>query len=121
MGYSMCALLTELMDARPLRVLGTVAYPTAFAYAATAWEIAPSDALTGFFWSWIENQVMAALKAVPLGQTDGQRMLLALARRAQGAAACAKELDDESIGAITPQLALLSARHESQYSRLFRS
>jgi len=121
MGYSLRLLLGSLMDAGPLHALREVAFPTAFAYAAAAWDIPASDALTGYLWSWVESQVMTAVKVVPLGQTDGQRMLLGLAERARAGAEVARSLGDDSIGAVMPQLALLSAQHESQYSRLYRS
>ena len=58
---------------------------------------------------------------VPLGQTSGRRVLLAGIAAIPGALAHGLELDEESIGAAAPGLAALSARHESQYTRLFRS
>jgi urease accessory protein len=58
---------------------------------------------------------------VPLGQTDGQRILLALGSRLEAIAREAESLDDDALGGYTPGLALLSSRHETQYSRLFRS
>ena len=67
------------------------------------------------------NQVMAAVKAVPLGQTDGQRMLLGLGERIGPAVEAAMALPDDEVGNFAPGLALLSSRHETQYSRLFRS
>ena len=65
--------------------------------------------------------LMAAVKAVPLGQTDGQRILLSLASLLPATVAKAKILEDEDLGNFVPGLALLSSRHETQYSRLFRS
>jgi urease accessory protein len=58
---------------------------------------------------------MAAVKAVPLGQTDGQKMLLALGAKLH------EEVDEEEPGNFAPGLAILSSLHETQYSRLFRS
>jgi urease accessory protein len=63
----------------------------------------------------------AALKAVPLGQSSGQRMLAALARTIPEAVQTAQALTDETRQAFSPMLAILSSRHETQYSRLFRS
>ncbi len=94
------------------------AFPTVYALAATKWGIAPEEALVAYLWSWLENQVMAALKAVPLGQTDGQRMLLSLGSRLERIALDARSKEPSN---LAPGLALLSARHETQYSRLFRS
>jgi urease accessory protein len=92
-----------------------------FALAAVEWRIAREDCLLGYAWSWLENQVAAAIKLVPLGQTDGQRVLLHLAERLPHACAAAMAIDDDAIGASAPGLAIASARHEIQYTRLFRS
>ena len=72
--------------------------------------------------AWAENLVQAALKAVPLGQSAGQRVLGELARQVPAAvdAALAWQHDDLR-QACSPMLAILSSRHEAQYSRLFRS
>ena len=119
MGYSLNRLFKDLG-------LGEVpveepSFPAAFAYAAAQWKIEPEAALQAYLWAWIENQVMAALKAVPLGQTDGQRMLLSLGNRIEEMVKKAMQMKDEDIGNFAPNLALLSARHETQYSRIFRS
>jgi urease accessory protein len=119
MGYSLNRLFKDLG-------LGEVpveepSFPAAFAYAAAQWKIEPEAALQAYLWSWIENQVMAAVKAVPLGQTDGQRMLLALGNRIEELVKKAMQMKDEDLGNFAPGLALLSSRHETQYSRLFRS
>ena len=121
MGYSLRALLAQLEDAAPLDTMEEPAFPAAYAYAVARWKIDPHDALVAYLWAWLENQVMAALKAVPLGQTDGQRILLALGARLEAVAVEAEALEDDDLGACAPGLALLSARHETQYSRLFRS
>ena len=74
-----------------------------------------------YLWAWLENQVMAALKSVPLGQTDGQRLLLALAALLPGIADEACALGDDDLCNYAPGFAILCSRHETQYSRLFRS
>ena len=119
MGYSLNRLFKDLG-------LGEVpvdepSFPAAFAYAAAQWKIEPEAALQAYLWAWLENQVMAAVKAVPLGQTDGQRMLLSLGNRIEELVKAAMRMKDDEIGNFAPGLALLSARHETQYSRLFRS
>ena len=96
-------------------------FPAAFAYAAAQWKIEPEAALQAYLWAWLENQVMAAVKAVPLGQTDGQRMLLSLGNLLPFFAGKAIQMKDEDLYNFTPGLAILSATHETQYSRLFRS
>ncbi|MDA8108772.1 MAG: urease accessory protein UreF [Betaproteobacteria bacterium] len=119
MGYSLARLLPEL--GVPSIGFEEVAFPAAFARAAAHWGIEPAEALTAYLWAWLENQAMAALKAVPLGQTEGQKILLALGARIGGAVARAATLEDDELCNFAPGLALLSARHETQYSRLFRS
>jgi urease accessory protein len=95
------------------------AYPTAFALAVRHWKIEPHEAVVAYLWSWLENQVMAAIKAVPLGQTAGQKMLLSLGERLDALADL--QLAEAAWSNFTPGLAYLSAQHETQYSRLFRS
>ncbi len=94
---------------------------TPFALAAVAWQIPLADAALGFAWSWLENQVAAAIKLIPLGQTDGQRVLLRLAEALPPAVQAALVLADDQLGACAPFLAIASSRHETQYTRLFRS
>ncbi|HEV7394833.1 MAG TPA: urease accessory protein UreF [Burkholderiales bacterium] len=121
MGYSLVQLLTELGEAHPFQSWDEVAFPTAFAYCAMRFGIEPRDALIAYLWAWAENQVIAALKAIPLGQSAGQRVLLALGPRLVEQADRAAALPDNDLGNMAPGLALLSSNHETQYSRLFRS
>lgn len=110
MGFSLKKLLVDLgVGEVPLE---EPSFPAAFAFAARQWNIEPQAALQAYLWAWLENQVMAAVKAVPLGQTEGQRMLLSLSEHFP-------DVRDE--GNFAPGLAILSAKHETQYSRLFRS
>ncbi|MBI2752019.1 MAG: urease accessory protein UreF [Betaproteobacteria bacterium] len=119
MGYSLARLAGELGLGEI--ALEEIAYPTAFSFAAERWEIHPQAALEGYLWAWLENQVMAAVKSVPLGQTDAQRILLSLGGRLPDISGRARLLSDDELCNFAPGLALLSARHETQYSRLFRS
>jgi urease accessory protein len=119
MGFSLNKLLPALAVER--LDMQEVSFPVAFAHAAAAWGIAPNDALVAYLWSWVENQVMAAIKAVPLGQTDGQKMLLFLGARIEETVGQASAISDEDLGNFAPGLAMLSSKHETQYSRLFRS
>jgi urease accessory protein len=125
-GYSLRKLLTELegMDEKALAYLvglEEVSFPATFAFAVAQWKISAAEALVAYLWAWLENQVMAAVKAVPLGQTDGQRMLLALGSRFVTIAERVGTVPDDDLGTFAPGLAILSSRHETQYSRLFRS
>lgn len=92
-----------------------------YALAAVVWRIPLADAALGYAWSWLENMVAAAIKLVPLGQTDGQRIQLALAEILPLAVERGLALPDEEIGASSPFVALASSLHETQYTRLFRS
>ena len=123
MGRSLCRLLAELESTRALvpllDPLREPAYPCAWACAAVAFELPHDEAYAGYLWSWAENQVMAAIKLVPLGQSAGQRMLAQLALRITSLAAA--DCGDEMPVNFAPGLAIASSMHESQYSRLFRS
>jgi urease accessory protein len=96
-------------------------FATLFALAAVRWGISAADASVGYLWTWAENQVLAAVKIVPLGQSAGQRMLDALIREIPHIAKGAACLEDSAIGSSTPMHLLASAAHETQYTRLFRS
>ena len=79
------------------------------------------DLLPAFAWSWLENQVAAAARILPLGQTEGSRSLISLMPTIEKAAGEALVVPDDRIGSSLPGLALASMAHEGQYSRLFRS
>ncbi|VTU36069.1 Urease accessory protein UreF [Variovorax sp. PBL-H6] len=96
-------------------------YPIAFAFAASRTEAPTRDACLTFAFGWAENMAAAAVRAVPLGQSAGQRILGRLAADIPGAVDRALALADDERQAFSPMLAVLSARHETQYSRLFRS
>ena len=96
-------------------------YPVAFALAAAKTGASPRQIALTFAFAWSENMVQSAIKSVPLGQGSGQRMLARLAADIPLAVDHALTLDDDTRQAFTPMLAILSARHENQYSRLFRS
>jgi urease accessory protein UreF len=122
MGHSLRILLRDLgvagIEALQIEDL---AYPTAYAFAGAQWRIDRDEALAAYLFAWVENQVLAAVKCIPLGQTQGQRMLLALGDRIPAAVAHARAAEDSALGGFTPGLAHASMRHETQYSRLFRS
>jgi len=96
-------------------------YPMVYARFCQYWKIPLQEALTAFAWSWVENQVAAMIKLVPLGQTQGQKMMLAMDEFILQSVERATSNPYEGIGASLPNLAILSSQHESQYSRLFRS
>lgn len=92
-----------------------------FATIAHAVELTQVDAARAQLWIWLESSVAAAVKLVPLGQTDGQRILLRLGRRLDALADEALALPDHELGALAHGLAITSALHETQHTRLFRS
>lgn len=96
-------------------------YPMAFALAASLTGASAKDALLAYTFGWAENMVQAAIKSVPLGQNAGQRILARLTADIPAAVEHALALPDGERQAFSPMLAILSARHEHQYSRLFRS
>jgi urease accessory protein len=96
-------------------------YPLAMALALSLTKAPLDQALQAVAFGWAENMTQAALKAVPLGQSAGQRMLARLAREIPVAVHTAMHLNDEDRQAFSPMLAILSSRHETQYSRIFRS
>ena len=127
MGFSLHQLVRDLRDPglspieSTLASLEEIAFPTGWSGLAAHWKISPPDALTAYLWSWAENQVMAALKVVPLGQASGQRLLAELGGLIPSVAVDALKLPETGWSNFTPAFAIACARHETQYSRLFRS
>ena len=98
-----------------------MAFVTPYSLAAFNWGISADKMVTGYFWGWLENQVLAAMKLIPLGQQAGQRILFNLSQSIPGYVEAAFEIDDNAIGGSMPLWAIASSRHETQYYRLFRS
>ncbi|MDD5267844.1 MAG: urease accessory protein UreF [Methylococcales bacterium] len=106
----------QLWIRKPEATLATI-----FSFAAVNWGIPKRETTIGYLWSWLENQVLCAVKLVPLGQVAGQRLLTDLAGKVPAIVDEALNLADIDIGGSAFGLALASSRHEIQYSRLFRS
>lgn len=122
MGDALLQLLDRLEIPLPSCAQGIEpSFVAAFVVAADHWEIGVRSTMLGLLWSWLEAQVAAAVKLVPLGQTDAQRLLGELLATASSAIDRAESLSDEEIGSALPGLAMASTRHETQYCRLFRS
>ncbi len=123
MGYSLRELAVELRleNAQAMDAMDEISFPAAFAFAAAASRIDAREALAAYLFTWVENQVLAALKAIPLGQTDGQRLLRDIAATIPAWVERATTLADDELCNFAPGLAMVSSRHESQYSRIFRS
>lgn len=123
MGHSMAKLFAQWPQGSALASLPIKqwTYPAAYAALAAIAVVDETIALGAYLWSWVENQVLAAVKIIPLGQIDGQILLHRLKDDIEQAIDIAKNTVPEQAGSATFGLALASARHESQYSRLFRS
>ncbi|MBD9361454.1 urease accessory protein UreF [Methylomonas fluvii] len=122
-GQALARLLVnlELSEAEAWQKRQDATLATLFALAAARWQIGKTDAVTGYLWGWLENQVLCAVKLVPLGQVAGQRLLKNLAGELPALVDRALRMTDDDIGGSCFGLALASSRHEMQYSRLFRS
>lgn len=129
MGWSLLQLAESLEWCSPqsldlMKKLDPACFPCVHAGLIEAQGISAQAGLTAYLFSWLENQVMAAMKSVPLGQMSGQRMIErlreTLARVAELAHHRAAEVPLRLYN-FAPQFAIVAARHETQYSRLFRS
>ena len=92
-----------------------------FSLAAVHWRIPLEAVAQGYLWSWAENQVAAAIKLIPLGQTAGQRILTRVGEAIPAIVTAGLSMADDDMGFATQRLAIGSALHEEQYCRLFRS
>ncbi|MDT8398007.1 MAG: urease accessory UreF family protein [Pseudomonadales bacterium] len=119
-GLALRRLLRQL-DVPVPALKGEPAFATLFAVAARHWGIGRQAAALGLVWSWLENQVAAATKLLPLGQTQAQGLLSRVQQQIPAALTLADALQDHELGASLPGLALASCQHETQYTRLFRS
>ncbi len=111
-------------DASREKIMNGIKQPTVVAMNALAASLNKIDletALMGFAWSWCENQVTSASKALPLGQTQAQQILQALIPVISDVCEQTKQIADDEIGSGLMGLAIASSLHEQQYSRLFRS
>jgi len=122
-GKALSKLLLDLGTPQANNIIDTsyVTYATAFSLAAFHWQISKNDCCTGYVWAWCENQVNAAIKLIPLGQTAGQRMVSSLIKEIPDLIETGMQLKDDEIGSTAVGLGIASANHETQYSRLFRS
>lgn len=122
-GRALARLLADLGVAEAARwaARDDGCWATAFTLGVYSWGIPLPEAMEGYLWAWCENQVAAAVKLVPLGQTQGQRLLMELAETVGEVARRAVSVDDAGMGGGLPGINLASVLHETQYSRMFRS
>ena len=124
MGWSLIKLgkaLNWIESQSLVNRLTQVAFPTAFAASALALGLSEETALTTFCFGWLENQVLASMKLVPLGQVAGHRILTECRKMIGDVVNSAKAVSFDGVSSVAPMLAIVSARHENQYTRLFRS
>ncbi|CAN5291988.1 urease accessory protein UreF [soil metagenome] len=126
MGYSLHRLLVDLEFRHAvIDEDGARSWPAMFACACVLMKVDLRAGATAYVYAFAENQVLVALKSIPLGQVAGQRLLLGLhaviATGVDAALANAHAFDIDTLASSAPRLSWHSARHETQYSRLFRS
>jgi urease accessory protein len=124
MGWSLLRLATELHwigAENPVKSLNPIAFPIAFGAAAAGLELSETTTLSVFCFSWLEAQVPAAMKLVPLGQIAGHKILTRCRAMVPAVTNSALNATPEQISSFAPMLGIFSARHEHQYTRLFRS
>jgi urease accessory protein len=126
MGYSLARLLVDMGSLSQekldrLEQVNPITFTAAFSFAAAEWSIPAAEGLLGYLWSWLENQIVVSMKAVPLGQVAGQRLLNEVGVSLPELVEHVLTLPDEQLCNVTPALSIASCRHETQYSRLFRS
>lgn len=109
------------LEALGAGISGEVAYPVAVGLAAGAHGIALPVTLEAFLLATVQNLVSAAVRLAPIGQTSGTRVVSALAPRVSALAAEIPTLTLDDVGGATFRADLGSFRHETQYTRLFRS
>jgi urease accessory protein len=100
---------------------GPVVYPVAVGLVSAAHAIPLAPTLHAFFHALVSNWISAGARLVPLGQTDSQRLLAALEPVVVATAKRARDASLDDLGSATFRADLASMRHETQYTRLFRS
>lgn len=122
-GQALAKLLIQLdiPDAQQWQRHPHASLATLFSLAAVHWHIDVRSAALAYVWGWLENQVLCAVKLIPLGQVAGQQLLQTLATQLPSLVDEAFCFNDDEIGGSAFAFALASSRHETQYSRLFRS
>ena len=121
MGYSMAQLFTQLPEWGDASVLPLHTWPARYMEASVRLGLTRDAALTSYLFTWLESQIAAAIKLVPLGQTAGQRVLSQLITQMAVVVNSAPGLPEADWVSSFPALAIASSQHETQYCRLFRS
>jgi len=120
LAFSLNAWIRDVLK-RPVKVKKQYGYVPVYAQLCGELHLEVDDVLTAYAFAVLENQVLAAVKTVPLGQMSGQRILWHLHGEIPALIERAINLSDDEMSSALPNYAMLSMRHENQYSRLFRS
>lgn len=121
LGRALYRLLAQAGQPGQLDPTAPVSLLSAFAEAAVQAQVPCHACVMGWLWTWLENQIAVACKTLPLGQSAAQQVLRALLPALADVAGAAQRLPDDALGASFPGFAIISTKHETQYSRLFRS
>jgi len=120
LAFSLNAWIRDVLKQSP-NVKKQLGFVPVYAHLCGELGLNLADVLTAYSFTILENQVLAAVKTIPLGQMSGQRILWQLHQQIPEAVQAALALQDHHISSALPQYAMLSMSHETQYSRLFRS
>jgi len=121
MGRSLLQLVAELGWPLPSSPAPRLAWPAAWAWAGLVLELGQLELLEAYLYSWVANQVSAAVRLIPLGPTQGQRLQLALAAPLARRAGELIGVDPRSLWSGGVGLGMAQLGHAELYSRLFRS
>ena len=120
LAFSLNAWIKDVLKQTP-SVKKQLGFVPVYAHLCGSLKLDLTDVLTAYSFTVLENQVLAAVKTIPLGQMSGQRILWQMHQEIPTAIQAALKLNDDEISSALPQYAMLSMSHETQYSRLFRS
>ena len=123
LAHALARLLGDLgiSEAVEWREYSRACFLSLFSLGAAHWKISINEASCGYLWMWAENQVLAAIKLVPVGQTSVQKILSSVIEIIPELVSAGLSLKDEEMGYTAPGQGIASALHETQYTRLFRS
>ncbi|MFV5490763.1 urease accessory UreF family protein [Acinetobacter sp. ASP199] len=120
LAFSLNAWIRDVLK-KPVIVKKQLGYVPVYAKLCGELQLEVEEVLTAYAFAVLENQVLAAVKTVPLGQMSGQRILWELHAAIPAVIERAMQLQDDELSSALPKYAMLSMHHETQYSRLFRS
>ncbi len=122
-GRSLAKLIDSLEEGKSKEWSEVVKTNHLFGYAllSNIWDIPLKKLLLGYSWSWLENQVSATVKIIPLGQTDGQKLLNQIIKLIPSTIKEVETITDDEIGISQPAFIIASCLHETQYTRIYRS